>query len=347
MDIDKRIKSFIDTGVSITSVLDAQDDDELQSEAEKALFAAIPIIYQKNAWFSELSVSCALRGIASMLNEVDLLEWLSTNLSQIKEKVQVNRVGIVMAGNLPLVGFHDLFCVLFAGDYAVVKMSSDDKQLLPLVLNILKFHDQSIENQYHIEEQGIKGIDKIIATGSDNTARYFEYYFAKYPRIIRKSRTSIAVVAENISEKDIKELAKDMFQYYGLGCRSVSKLFLPKGFKVPYLIDHLISFESNMDNGKYINNLDYHKSILLINGEKFLDGGFFLMRESEELFSPISITNFQFYDSIVEVEEYIKEHESEIQCVVGEGQEVAFGQAQSPKLWDYADKVNIMKFLLD
>lgn len=350
MDIDKRLKSFIKTGDSIRNVLQAKGSGDLTLEAEKALFGVVPVAFHKNGWFSEFSVRNSLQGIVTMLNETDLLEWLSLNLSLIKEKIKkekVSRIGIVMAGNLPLVGFHDLLCVLLAGEYAVIKMSSDDTELLPLVLNILEAHDESIGDNYHVEKEGIKGIDKIIATGSDNTARYFQYYFAKYPSVIRKSRTSVAVVSEDISENEIKELAKDMFQYYGLGCRNVSKLFLPKGFNVPHLIDHLRSYESKMDNVKYINNLDYHKSILLINGEQFLDGGFFLVRESKELFSPISVTNYEFYDTLSEVEGFITEHEPQIQCVVGKGFAVELGMAQSPKLWDYADKVDIMKFLLE
>jgi len=347
MDINKRIKCFVNTGESIRKVLDAKDSSVLTLDSEKRLFDLVPMAFHKNAWFSEFSVRNSLLGLVALLNEADLLEWLSLNLSEIKEKTKVSRVGIVMAGNLPLVGFHDLLCVLLAGEYAVVKMSSDDSQILPLILNILEAHDQSISDSYHVEMEGIKNIDKIIATGSDNTARYFEYYFAKYPSVIRKSRTSVAVIPEDISDKEIKELSKDMFQYYGLGCRNVSKLFLPKGFNVPHLIDHLRSYESKMDNVKYINNLEYHKSILLINGEQFLDGGFFLVRESEELFSPISITNYQFYDSMEEVENYLKEHESHIQCVVSRDGEVEFGQAQLPKLWGYADKVDVMKFLLD
>lgn len=351
MDIDRRLKSFVKTGESIRNVLQAKDSEELSLDAEKYLFGVVPVAFHKNGWFSEFSVRNSLQGIVTMLNETDLLEWLSLNLSLIKEKIEkkekVSRVGIVMAGNLPLVGFHDLLCVLLAGEYAVIKMSSDDSELLPLILNILASHDKSIGESYHIENEGIKDIDKIIATGSDNTARYFEYYFAKYPSVIRKSRTSVAVVSEDISESEIKELAKDMFQYYGLGCRNVSKLFLPKGFSVPHLIDHLRSYESKMDNVKYINNLEYHKSILLINGEQFLDGGFFLMRESKELFSPISVTNYEFYDTLSEVDCFMEEYEQQIQCVVGKGFEVELGKSQSPKLWDYADKVDIMKFLLN
>ncbi|MFT6715959.1 MAG: hypothetical protein ACJA0Q_000588 [Saprospiraceae bacterium] len=347
MDIDRRIKSFLSTGESIRKVLKSTHSKELSLEAERALFHVIPSAFHKNAWFSELSVRSSLEGLVRMLNESDMLDWLSVSLASIKKKKEVSRIGIVMAGNLPLVGFHDLLCVLLAGEYAVIKMSSDDVQLLPLILNILEAHDKSISDSYCVENKGIKNIDKIIATGSDNTARYFEYYFAKYPSVIRKSRTSVAVISENITDQKIKELAKDMFQYYGLGCRNVSKLFLPKGFSVPHLIDHLRSYEAKMDNIKYINNLEYHKSILLINGAQYLDGGFFLMRESNDLFSPVSITNYQFYDHEQEVIDYLKEHDSQIQCVVGQSGEVGFGQAQSPKLWDYADKIDVMKFLLD
>jgi len=347
MDINKRIKSFVNTGESIKLVLEAKDESSLKSSGEKHLFNSIPVAFHKNGWFSEISVRNSLEGIVAMLSEPDLLEWLSLNLSAIKKKEKVNRIGIIMAGNFPLVGFHDLLCVLLAGDFAVVKMSSDDSDLLPLILNIMVLQDESIADSYLLQKEGIKGVDKIIATGTDNTARYFEYYFSKYPRVIRKSRTSVAVIPEGISKDEIKKLAKDMFQFYGLGCRNVSKLMLPKGFDVPYLIDHLRSYESKMDNVKYFNNLEYHKSILLINGVAFLDGGFFIMRESSDLFSPISITNYEFYESKEQVTDFISKHESEIQCAVGRDFEVKFGQAQLPHLWDYADKVDVMKFLLD
>ena len=347
MDISKRIAAFIETGKELQQVLDAKSGKNLISNEAQGLFDLIPIVHQKNAWFSEFNVRNAIAGIVSMLNESDLLEWLSINLPLLKSKKKASRVGIVMAGNLPLVGFHDLLCVLLAGDFAVIKMSSDDLELLPIVLRILENHDERIINSYHIEKEALKGIDKIIATGSDNTARYFEYYFAQYPRIIRKSRTSLGVLPAAISETEIKMLAKDMFQYFGLGCRNVSKLFIPEGFDVPRLIDHLRTFDPHMDNVKYINNLEYHKSIMLINGEQFLDGGFFLMRESQELFSPISVTNYEFYANIGQVDDFIEQHAHEIQCIVGSTYEVTFGQAQLPKLWDYADKVDTMKFLLD
>ena len=190
----------------------------------------------------------------------------------------------------------------------------------------------------------------MIATGSNNSSRYFEYYFGKYPNIIRKSRASLAVLTGNESKLQIKGLAHDLFFYYGLGCRNVSKIFLPEGYNIPSLMDDLQEFRLLMENNKYINNLEYHKSILLINSVPFLDGGFFLMKPGAALYSPVSVIHYQFYKDKFEVHQFIQENSNQLQCVVSidsEFSNISLGEAQFPKLWDYADKVDTMEFLLN
>lgn len=348
MHIDKTVKLFVRTGHLINEVLNSNSENELFTAPQKELFRLVKKVNHDNGWFSETSVRCALQGIVKLLDENDLLEWVSKYLQPLKDKTTESRVGIIMAGNLPLVGFSDFLCVLVAGDFPVIKMSSDDTLLLPAVLKIMEDEDESLKQRYEIIAGPIQSIEKVIATGSDNTARYFEYYFKKYPNIIRKSRTSLAIVHAEITPDEIRSLSKDLFYYYGLGCRNVSHLLLPEGFDVTTLIDVLREFNQEMDNVKYVNNLDYHKSVMLINSQPFLDGGFFLMKESTDLFSPISITNYHYYNSEADVQEYLNTNASQLQCIIDQSgtHGVSFGEGQFPKLWDYPDKVDVLQFLL-
>lgn len=338
----------METGKVVERILLVDNESNLNSGSEKKLYSAIFSVQYKNSWFSEWSVRNALEGIVQLLNENDLLEFLATYYQRISDKKEVNNVGIVMAGNIPLVGFHDFVCVFLAGDVAKVKLSSEDDVLFPLILNIMMEINLMVSNSCVIQDAKLSDINKVIATGSSNTARYFEYYFSKYPNVIRKSRTSIGIVNKEDTDKDFLSLANDLFYYYGMGCRNVSKLYFPQGFDVVHFIDVLRTFDNHLDNTKYINNLDYNKSILLINSTPFLDAGFFFLKEDESLFSPVSIINYEFYNDKQTVYDFIKKNENSIQCVVSSQNEygVKPGQAQFPKLWDYADNVDVMAFLL-
>lgn len=295
--------------------------------------------HHHNGWFTESAVRESLLQLGKRLNEAELKEWLGAyNFSQ-----QPKRVGLIMAGNIPLVGFHDFISTLIMGHKPVVKMSSDDKRILPVLIEILETLQPDLTNEIQLVDQ-LKEIDAVIATGSDNSARYFEKYFGHLPHIIRKNRTSVAIIEGDESTEELKELGKDVFTYYGLGCRNVSHIFFPKDFDLDRFFGAIIDYGDVINHNKYANNYDYYKAIYLMNQEDIIENGFLLTRESSDLFAPIAVIHYQRYDDRKSVQEYLKKHEDKIQVVAGK-QHVPFGKAQSPKLDDYADGVNTLNFL--
>ena len=345
-----RINAFVELGAQIEESL-ARKDGEYDglSKQQINLLLQIKKAGLENGWFTNEMVKKAFSGITFMLNAADLSSWLADYKPEIEADRSVKEVGIIMAGNIPAVGFHDFLCVLLAGHKAVVKVSSDDALLMPAVAAILISIDAYFEDRIEVLNAPRREYDAVIATGSNNSARYFEQYFGKFPNIIRKSRTSVAVLTGEETKEDIAGLAEDLFTYYGLGCRNVSKLLCVGDFDSKLLIDELLKYDKPLKmNGKYHNNIDYNKSIYLINRVPFLDGGTFLFKEDKGLQSPISVTFYEKMDSLELVEEYIAKNEKSIQCVVSPKVRsgVAFGAAQQPKVHDYADKVDTMAFLL-
>lgn len=328
MNLEDRIGAFNKLGEKLTKL----SNEEMDLLVEKA--------GQSNAWFTEDSVKSALEGIAFMLQAEKLKKWISDYSTD--EKLP-KIVGIVMAGNIPLVGFHDLLCVLISGHFAAIKPSSDDQFLTSTLIDWLTEIEPRFKKNIEIRER-LTEIDAVIATGSDNTSRYFEYYFKDIPHVIRKNRTSVAVVDGNESEEDVKNLGVDIFSYFGLGCRNVSKLFTPKGFDLTGFFPHFETFNSMIHHHKYRNNYDYHKSIYLVNKTQHLDTGFLLTVSTDDLVSPISVLYHQEYDTAETLTKVLQTNESKIQCIVGNGY-LPFGTAQSPELWDYADNVDTMEFL--
>ncbi|MDA3780729.1 MAG: aldehyde dehydrogenase, partial [Bacteroidales bacterium] len=260
-------------------------------------------------------------------------------------------VGVVTAGNIPLVGFHDMLCVLLSGNKFIAKLSSKDNKLMQVIRYYLISLNSEFEELIRFEEQKLSGFDAIIATGSNNSSRYFEYYFGKYPNIIRKNRSSIAVLTGNETIKQIKALADDIFLYFGLGCRNVSKLLLPEDYNFENLFNNIEHYAHIYNHNKYANNYDYNKSIYLMNKTKHLDNGFVLLKEDEGMSSPIAVIYFQYYKKIEDVYNYITLNKENIQCVVSDNNEIEkaikFGDAQYPELWDYADNVDTMEFLIN
>ena len=323
-----RIKSFESLGNRLKNL----SEEELKELCLGAL--------NENAWFVEDNVKLALEGIGLFLNQSIIEEWLSHyNLNELEPK----KVGLITAGNIPLVGFHDVMCVILSGHHLLIKMSSKDGVLLKFVLDELFKIQPEFKHQVTFVER-LNEADAFIATGSDNSARYFEYYFKNKPHVIRKNRTSIAVLTGKEMVEDFENLGKDIFQYYGLGCRNVSKAFVPKGYDFKPLLDNLQSFEPVIHHHKYRNNYDYNKSIYLVNREPFLDTEFLLVRESNEMVSPISVLYYQEYKDKNELESLLSEHADKIQCVVG-ADHIPFGQAQKPAVSDYADGVDTIAFL--
>lgn len=299
----------------------------------------------QNNWFTPASINHALNAIGQSLSREALEQFTAgKNLSPAEPKT----IGLVMAGNIPMVGFHDLLSVLIAGHKALIKLSSQDTPLMLFLINTIKEIEPAFGEQMEITER-LQGMDAIIATGSDNSARYFKHYFAKKPHIIRQNRTSVAVIRGDETAESIKALGKDLFLYYGLGCRNVSKVYAPEGYDFVPFIDALSSLESALDHHKYHNNYDYNKSIYLVNREPHLDSGFFMLRESEELVSPISVIFHESYANPAELDLKLAANKDKIQCTVSEHGwyegSLPFGEAQQPALWDYADGVDTLEFL--
>lgn len=293
----------------------------------------------ENGWFTEDNVLLAIRNIsASYLDNYDLNSFTSE-----LPKVSTKTVGIVCAGNIPLVGFHDLLCVLLSGHKALLKLSSSDSILMKKVISKILEIAPEIEGQIEIAER-LNKADAYIATGSDNSARYFDYYFKGKPNIIRKNRSSVSVLTGMESGLDLRNLGNDIFQYFGLGCRNVSKLFVPKGYKFDTLFESIEYWNTISIHHKYLNNYDYNKSIYLINREKHFDNGFLLIKPDENLISPLAVLFYEEYEDELDLNKRMKKHEAKLQCIVGTNY-IPFGQSQTPKLNEFADGVDTLSFL--
>lgn len=347
--LDTRIKAFITLGDKIKeALLRAEGDYDGLSKAQISLLVNIKQAGFKNGWFTEKSVRKALNGICEILNEADVIEFASRYIDDLSKLKGGKEIGIIMAGNIPAVGFHDFLCVLLSGNTVVTKMSSDDEVLIPAIAQLLISIEDSFKDKIIISSVPRSTYDAVIATGSNNSARYFEQYFGKYPNIIRKSRTSIAVITGDETPEELVGLGKDIFTYFGLGCRNVSKVYLVGDVDITWLIDALVKEVADLDLSKYQNNIDYYRSVYLLNKVKFLETKDFLFKEDEGLNSPISVTFFEKVDSISKVEEFIDQNKESIQCVVGAkiNNGLAFGEAQNPNIWDFADNIDTMKFLI-
>lgn len=294
-----------------------------------------------NGWFTEENVRKAIGGIVHLLDKDQIENWL--NAYSIKND-KLKKIGVIMAGNIPMVGFHDALCVLISGNILVAKLSSEDKVLIPSVMEILCQIEPRFQSRIHFAER-IQEIDAVIATGSNNSARYFETYFGKYPNIIRKNRTSIAFITGDESPLELSAFAEDVFLYFGKGCRNVTKVLVPQGYDLDNLFNAFYPYKDIVHHHKYANNYDYHKAIYMMNQTPIIENGFLMMMENESMYSPLSILNYQFYSNPAEAHAYIEAHNQEIQCVVGTNF-VPFGKAQKPEANDYADGEDTMKFLL-
>ncbi len=301
---------------------------------------------QQNSWFTSSNLEFAFASWREALSENKVKQWLRAYGTEGRSASKT--VLIIMAGNIPLVGFHDLLCVWVSGHRAIVKLSSNDRVLLPyLVEQISNFAPEWAESTLFSDEK-ISNFDAVIATGSNNTARYFEYYFGNKPHIIRKNRHSVAVLSGEETPEELYCLGKDIFQYYGLGCRNVSKLFVPKGYDFNLLFQAIYPYKDIIQEQKYANNYDYNKAVYLMSLFRLIENGFLLLKEDKGYGSPIATLFYEYYTDKEAMREELKAKVDEIQCVVSRGfikEEIAFGQTQHPTLWDYADGVDTLKFL--
>ena len=319
-------------------------ENSLNEHFYDSFLAAIYAAKIHNGWFEEAQVRRAITSWSTHLTIDELTKWSSKYPAVKAPKV----IGLIMAGNIPLVGFHDFVSVLVSGNKALVKLSTDDKILMAVIVKMLIHLNSDFENHIEFTEGRLFKFDAIIATGSNNTARYFDHYFGKYPHIIRKNRNSIAVLNGSETTEELSALGDDIFAYFGLGCRNVSKIYVPKGYNFDLLFESLYSYKDIVNNKKYANNVDYYRALFLMGGNKMLENGFLLIREDVLLASPISMLHYEYYDDLEVLKEDLIEKESQIQCIVSKEnipQSFNLGEAQCPNLSDYADGVDTMKFL--
>lgn len=300
----------------------------------------------ENPWFTEDNVLLALKGIETLLDRPKLTAWAN---HYSPEPALPKLVGLAAAGNIPLVGFHDFLCVLMAGHRLKIKLSAQDTFLFKHLIARLIEIEPRFAGRISVVDT-VNPVDAMIATGSDNTARYFEYYFRKVPHIIRKNRTSCAVIQGEEPAQELELLGRDVFSYFGLGCRNVSKVFVPEEFEVERLLESWQPFSDVANHHKYANNYDYQKTILLLNQEPFLESEFVLLRESKNLVSPIGVVFYEKYRTLDELKEHIRLQAEKLQVIVSAKgwytNSVPFGKAQLPELTDYADQVDTMTFLM-
>ena len=331
MTLEERTKAFAELGEQLRNISEAQLDEWY--------FRATSF----NNWFTRESVAESVSAIGQMLQPEKLKKWLS---DYDFSNSQTKKVAVIMAGNIPLVGFHDFLSVLIAGHRIIAKLSSQDPYLIKEISRMLIEIEPGFEERIELTQEQVRGFDAVIATGSDNSARYFHQYFGKYPHIIRKHRTSVAVLTGDETEEEIQALGKDMFQYYGLGCRNVNKLLVPTAYDFQPLLRQLEHYEHLRDHHKWVNNYDYNKSIYLINGDEHFDSGAFLIKESEQWVSPITAIFYEFYEDQEALRSKLSQQADLLQCIVGSSSEyIPFGKAQEPELWDYADGVDTLEFL--
>lgn len=301
-------------------------------------------LHLSNPWFTPGNVRRALSAVGNALTEENLTKWLSA-YPGITEEREPLTVGVVMAGNIPMVGFHDLLCILITGNRMQARLSSKDEMLMRAVAAALAEIEPGFGPVTVMTTGMLKGFHRVIATGSNNTSRYFEYYFRNVPSIIRSNRNSIAILDGTESDAELELLGDDIFSYFGLGCRNVSKLWLPEGYDPASLLPRWKRFEQLRSHYKYDVNYDHHRAVMMVNRERFTDGGFVLLRESPSLTPPMAVVHYEYYAAGTDPAKGPEMTAGMLQCIAGHGH-LPFGTTQQPELWDYADNTDTISFLL-
>lgn len=333
MNLDQRIHSFLLLAIKLKNL----DTGIKESLCHKA--------YIHNPWFTKESIELAFKGLYRYLEEKKLMKWLEPYRQKVAES---KTVGVVMAGNIPMVGIHDFLTVLISGHKLQAKLSAKDEVLIRFVADVLCEIEPDFKDYIQFVER-LHGYDAIIATGSDNTARYFEYYFSKVPNIIRKNRTSIAILSGEENSEDYRLLADDIFQYFGMGCRNIAKVYMPENTQPDSLFSDFQEYANITDHHKYANNYYYNRSIFLVNRTPHLDSGFLLLQKNTNLVSPLSVLYYEHYNKTEDLNIQLSAYNEKIQCLVSKNawypNSLPFGASQKPEIWDYADDVNTMDFL--
>jgi len=351
MNLENRINGFVELG-KFLSQFTRDGIHKTENIVHNNLFFEgfkhqQKLAQEHNGWFTNENILFAIEGWSKLLINSNLNKWLEKyNFNLIESQ----NVAIIMAGNIPLVGFHDFISVLISGHKVIVKQSSNDKYLLPYLAKYLEHVEPGFKNKITFTVEKLERFDAVIATGSDNTARHFEYYFKDVPSIIRRNRNSIAVLTGNETKEELEALSDDIFRYYGLGCRNVSKLFVPKDYDFKNFFEAIYKWHPIINQAKYANNYDYNKAVYLMSEFDMLENGFLMIKEDSSYSSPIATLFYEFYEDYTALQVRLDYDEEQIQCVVANGfrpnEEIPFGKTQRPKLWDYADNVDVIEFLL-
>lgn len=350
MELQQRINAFIKLGAFL-SQFSSEEFKKNETVPQNDLFFdgfkhQIKIAQESNGWFTKANIVFALNGWTNSLNKTNLSKWVSAyNFNKTNQK----NVAIIMAGNIPLVGFHDFISVLISGHSVTVKQSSNDKHLLPFIAKYLEYVEPEFKGKIKFTEGQLEEFDAVIATGNSNTARYFEYYFKNKPSIIRKNRNSVAVLSGKETKEELENLSEDIFRYYGLGCRNVSKLFLPKNYNFDAFFNAMYKWHPIINEAKYANNYDYNKAVYLMSEFNMLENGFLMIKEDESYSSPIATVFYEFYEDFTTLNHRLLNEKENIQCIVAKdfiNNEIEFGNTQKPNLWDYADNEDTIAFLL-
>jgi len=298
--------------------------------------------YEKNKWFTEEFVNLSIQNISGeFLSRPKLEAWV--NHYHLDDNINSQNVGIVMAGNIPLVGFHDFLCVFVSGHRQSIKLSEKDNVLMMHIIEKLVEWDKEVAGLVQVNDF-LKNCDAYIATGSNNSSRYFKYYFGKYPSIIRGNKTSVALLSGNESATELSLLADDVHTYFGLGCRNVTKLYVPEGYDFVPVLNAFRKYSYFEDHTKYKNNYDYNLALLIMNNKKYMTNESIILLEEDNIFSPVSQLHYTFYRDKNVIPDDLVNNEN-LQCIVG-NEFIAFGKSQKPQLFDYADGIDVMEFLL-
>lgn len=350
MELEKRINAFVELGKFLTQFEQIDPVKDSSVKYNDLFFGGfkhqLKLAEETNGWFTKDNLIYSLKGWSNQLTYSNINTFI---LKYDMTSISCKNVAIIMAGNIPLVGFHDFFSVLISGHNVVVKQATNDKQLLPLIAKYLEIVEPGFKSKITFVDGQLKDFDAVIATGSDNTARYFEYYFREVPSIIRNNRNSVAVLNGNETKNDLEALSIDIFRYYGLGCRNVSKLFVPKSYDFKDFFQSIYSWHPIINQSKYANNYDYNKAVYLMSEFDMLENGFLMLKEDHRYSSPIATLFYEFYDSKKTLKKRLNKDHTKIQCVVASNfldSEIKFGCTQTPNLWDFADNVDTIEFLL-
>jgi len=351
ISLNNRIEAFSSLGELLKDVAENNISSIHKNSLLEELNKAVLDAPNYNGWFVIENVRYMLASISDSLAKSNLEKWVIPYKEGLSQGKKVNTVGVVMAGNVPIVGFHDFLSILISGNKILAKLSSDDNKLLPIITKLLINIEPAFKEMIEFTSSRLSGFDAIIATGSNNTSRYFEYYFGKHPNIIRKNRNSIALLTGNETDEDLHNISEDIFMYYGLGCRNVSHIMIPEGYDMNNMFRIFSLNKDIITNHKYFNNYEYNKAIYLVNSTKHFDTGNLLLTEDSRYSSPVSVIHYSYYNDLNSAIKLLKANSSEIQCVVTKydlvNDAVLPGSSQSPQLWEYADGIDTMKFLIN